>query len=90
MNMDYFNYAVGLTMTNKKFNYLFGGPPIKPESELTQREMDIARSVQEVTEEIVLKIAKNVRRVTKKIFMPCWWSRIELCFQWQVTSCRYF
>ena len=69
MNMDYFNYAVGLTMTNKKFNYLFGGPPRKPESELTQREMDIARSVQEVTEEIVLKIAKNVRRVTKKKYL---------------------
>ncbi len=48
--MDYFNYAVGLTMTNEKFNTLFGGSPRKPESELTQKEMDIARSVQEVTE----------------------------------------
>ena len=67
MNMDYFNYAVGLTMTNKKFDTLFGGPPRKPESELTQKEMDIARSVQEVTEEIVLKIAKHVRKVTRKI-----------------------
>ena len=63
MNMDYFNYAVGLTMTNKKFDTLFGGPPRKPESELTQKEMDIARSVQEVTEEIVLKIAKHVKKV---------------------------
>ena len=45
---------------------LFGGPPRKPESELTQKEMDIARSVQEVTEEIVLKIAKHVKKVTKK------------------------
>ena len=66
MNMDYFNYSVGLTMINKKFNDLFGGPPRKPESELTQKEMDIARSIQEVTEEIVLKMAKHVKRTTKK------------------------
>ena len=66
MNMDYFNYAVGLTMTNKKFDTLFGGPPRKPESELTQKEMDIARSVQEVTEEIVLKIAKHVKKALEK------------------------
>ena len=69
MNMDYFDYAVGLTMTNKKFNMLFGGPPRKPESELTQKEMDIARSVQEVTEEIVLKIAKHVKKVTRKKYL---------------------
>ena len=69
MNMDYFDYAVGLTMTNKKFNMLFGGPPRKPESELTQKEMDIARSVQEVTEEIVLKISKHVRKVTRKKYL---------------------
>ena len=66
MNMKYFNYAVGLTMTNKKFDTLFGGPPRKPESELTQKEMDIARSVQEVTEEIVLKIAKHVKKLLEK------------------------
>ena len=64
MNMDYFNYNVGLTMTNRKFNKLFGGPPRIPESELTQKEMDLARSVQEVTEEIVIKIAKHVRKHT--------------------------
>ena len=69
LNMDYFNYAVGLTMTNKKFDTLFGGSPRKPESELTQKEMDIARSVQEVTEEIVLKIAKHVRKVTSKKYL---------------------
>ena len=69
MNMDYFNYAFGLTMTNKKFDTLFGGPPRKPETELTQKEMDIARSVQEVTEEIVLKIAKHVRKVTRKKYL---------------------
>ncbi|MGB5849290.1 MAG: carbamoyltransferase [Ignavibacteriaceae bacterium] len=64
MNMDYFNYCAGLTMTNKKFDKLFGGPPRKPESNLTQREMDIARSLQEVTEEIVLKIGEHVYNET--------------------------
>ena len=64
MDMAYFNYAAGLTMTNRKFNQLFGGLPRKPESELTQREMDLARSVQEVTEEIVLKIASYVRKAS--------------------------
>ena len=59
MNMDYFNYCAGLTMTNRKFDKLFDGPPRKPESKLTQREMDIARSVQEVTEEVVLADRKT-------------------------------
>ncbi|HQF43014.1 MAG TPA: carbamoyltransferase [Ignavibacteriaceae bacterium] len=65
MNMDYFNYCQGLTMTNKKFNKLFGGPPRVPETNLTQKEMDIARSLQEVTEEIVLKIGRHVYKETK-------------------------
>jgi len=56
VNVNYFDYLGGLTMTNKKFEQLFGGPPRKPESEITQREMDIARSIQVVTEEIVLKM----------------------------------
>ncbi len=60
MNMEYFNYCVGLTMTNRKFDKLFGGPPRKPESKITQREMDLARSLQEVTEEIVLKMGNHV------------------------------
>ena len=64
MNMDYFNFCAGLAMTNSKFHRLFGGPPRKPESKLTQKEMDIARSVQEVTEEIVLKMAKHVKKET--------------------------
>jgi carbamoyltransferase len=51
-------------MTNGKFDKLFGGPPRKPESKLTQREMDIARSVQEVTEEVVLRIARHIRKET--------------------------
>jgi len=60
LNMDYFNYATGLTMTNQRFDRLFGGPPRQPESKITQREMDIASSIQWVTEEIVLRLAKTV------------------------------
>ena len=66
MDMSYFNYSVGLTMTNYKFNQLFGGPPREPESELTQKEMDIARSVQEVTEEIVMKMAEAFERQLRR------------------------
>ena len=69
MNMDYFNYCVGLTMTNSKFHTLFGAPPRKPESKITQKEMDLARSVQEVTEEIVIKVAKHIKKETKMKFL---------------------
>ncbi|MCR4348206.1 MAG: carbamoyltransferase [Sulfuricaulis sp.] len=62
LNMDYFNYAAGLTMTNGKFDRLFGGPPRKPESPLAQREMDIARSIQAVTEEVILRLGKTIRQ----------------------------
>jgi len=62
LDMQYFNYATGLTMTNKAFDGLFGSPPRSPESEITQREMDIAASIQVVTEEIVLKLGNTVRR----------------------------
>lgn len=61
LNMEYFNYATGLTMTNKKFDRLFGGPPRTAEGQLTQREMDIAASIQEVTEEVVLRLARTVQ-----------------------------
>lgn len=64
LDMSYFNYCVGLTMTNDKFHDLFGGPPRKPESELTQKEMDLAASVQLVTEEIVIKLAKGIAQST--------------------------
>jgi carbamoyltransferase len=64
MNMEYFNYCQGLTMTNGKFNKLFGGPPREPETNLTQKEMDLARSLQEVTEEIVLKLGNHVYKKT--------------------------
>ncbi|PLX46797.1 MAG: hypothetical protein C0613_16015 [Desulfobulbaceae bacterium] len=64
MNMDYFNYCTGLTMTNSRFAKLFDGPPRQLEAPLTQREMDLARSVQDVTEEIVLRMARHVRKET--------------------------
>ncbi len=64
LNMKYFNYATGLTMTNKKFAELFGAPAREPESELSQKEMDIARSIQWVTEEVVLRLARSVHKET--------------------------
>ena len=64
MNMDYFNYCTGLTMTSRKFADLFGGPPRKPESKLSQREMDLARSIQEVTEEVMLRLSNTMHRET--------------------------
>ncbi|MDP1676118.1 MAG: carbamoyltransferase [Bacteroidota bacterium] len=64
MNMEYFNYSVGLTMTNDKFAALFDGPARKPESKLTQREMDIAASLQVVTENIMIKIVRHAKNIT--------------------------
>jgi len=64
MNMKYFNYCTGLTMTNGKFDKLFGGPPRKPESAMTQRHMDLARSLQDVTEEVMLRMTRHVHRET--------------------------
>ncbi len=62
MDMQYFNYATGLTMTNDRFADLFGGPARQPESAISQKEMDIARSIQAVTEEIVLRLGRTVHR----------------------------
>jgi carbamoyltransferase len=64
LDMSYFDYATGLTMTNKKFDALFGGPPRSSETELTQREMDLAASVQKVTEDIVLELARGIAKDT--------------------------
>src|SRR5262245_26488849 len=64
LNMEYFNYLHGLTMTNGAFDRLFGGPPREAESKLTQREMDLAASVQVVTEEIMLRMARHVHHET--------------------------
>jgi len=64
LNMKYFNYCQGLTMTSPAFHDLFGGPPRESESTLTQVEMDLARSVQDVTEEVMLRMARHVRKET--------------------------
>ena len=64
LDMSYFDYATGLKMTNKKFDALFGGPPRTSETELTQREMDLAASVQKVTEDIVLELARGIAKET--------------------------
>lgn len=64
MNMEYFNYCTGLTMTSRKFDEVFGGPPRQPESKLSQREMDLARSIQEVTEEVMLRLSRTMHRET--------------------------
>jgi len=66
LNMKYFNYCAGLTMTNSHFHALFGGAPRKSETKLTQREMDLARSVQEVTEEVMLRMARHIRKTTNQ------------------------
>lgn len=64
LDQRYFNYCHGLRMTNRRFHELFGGPPRRPEDELTQRHMDLAASVQEVTEVVVLHLARHVHRKT--------------------------
>jgi carbamoyltransferase len=69
LNMEYFNFVAGLTMTNEKFNKLFGGEPRKPESKLTQREMDLARSVQDVTEIAMIKMARHIKEVTGEKYL---------------------
>jgi carbamoyltransferase len=64
IHQAYFNYLSGLTMTSKAFDDLFGGPPREPESKLTQRELDLARSVQEVCEEVMLRMVRTLHRET--------------------------
>lgn len=64
LDMSYFNYCTGLTMTNERFDALFGGPARTAEGQLTQREMDLAASIQAVTEEVVIKLARGVRKST--------------------------
>lgn len=69
LDMAYFDFATGLTMTNERFHRLFGGPPRKPESPLTQREMDLAASIQVVTEEVVLKLARSIPQGTGERYL---------------------
>lgn len=66
LNQRYFNYVAGLCMTNQVFAKLFGGPPRTPETPITKREMDIAASIQQVTERVILNMAQHVHRVTGK------------------------
>ncbi len=64
LDMSYFDFCTGLTMTNKKFHALFGGPPRELEAELSQREMDLAASIQKITEEVLIKLAKSIAKET--------------------------
>ena len=64
LNQEYFNYCSGLTMTNERFHALFGGPPRVPETLLTQKEMDLAASIQVVTEEVMLRLARRAHELT--------------------------
>jgi len=64
LNMKYFNYCAGLTMTNKNFNRLFNRPPRKPETQITQMDMDLARSIQTVAEEVMLKVSRHIHKLT--------------------------
>jgi carbamoyltransferase len=66
LDMRYFDYCTGLTMTNDRFHALFGGRPRNPESQLTQRQMDLAASIQAVTEEVVIKLAKDIQWTTRQ------------------------
>lgn len=66
LNMDYFNYETGLTMTGSKMHTLFDRPPRKPESSITQMDMDLARSVQEVTEDVMMKTVRHIQKTTGK------------------------
>ena len=64
LDLSYFNYCTGLTMTNGKFDALFGGPPRTPDQLLTQRHMDLAASIQAVTEEVMLRLTRSLRKET--------------------------
>ena len=66
LNVEYFDYCTGLEMTNDRFSKLFGGPPREPETRLTQREMDLARSIQEVAEDVMMRLAKTLHRETRE------------------------
>src|SRR5213594_2300061 len=83
LNQEYFNYLTGLTMTNGAFDRLFGGPPRVPETKLTQREMDLARSIQVVCEEIMLRMARTARLVWK----TCVWLGVWPSIAWGTGVC---
>ena len=66
LNMDYFDFLAGTKMTNHQFDMVFGGPPRQPESEITQRECDLARSIQVVLEDVVLRMARHAAALTEE------------------------
>jgi len=69
LDLSYFDFLGGLKMTNSRFSKLFGGPPRKPETEITQREMDIAASIQSVTEDVVIKMVQHVHKETGQKYL---------------------
>ena len=69
LDLSYFDFLGGLRMTNKRFGALFGGPPRNPEAEITEREMDLAASIQAVTEEIIMKMVRHVHEETKRKYL---------------------
>ena len=84
LNMDYFNYCTGLTMTNARFHALFGGPPRPPESLLRQQDMDLARSIQDVTEEVMVRLATDhASGDGRRPALSGGWGGPQLCGQWQ-------
>ena len=84
LNMDYFDFPTGRTMTNKKFHNLFGREPRIPESEITEFEMDMACSIQLVVEEVLLKLSSWAREISGKTnFMSSWRCGVELCWEWK-------
>ena len=88
LDQSYFNYATGLTMTNNKFNKLFGSKPRDPtKNKISQFNMDIAASIQKVTEEIMIKLTKSIQKEYQiKKFVFGWWGGSKLCSQWKNTS----
>jgi len=85
LDLDYFNYCTGLTMTNGRFDALFGGPPRNPETRLTQREMDLAASIQAATEEVVLRLTRSIAQETGP--PTCAWPAASRSIAWR--TARY-
>ena len=89
LDLSYFNYCHGLTMTSQKFHQLFGGEPRQPESQITQRDMDLAASIQMVTEEILMKMVQHVHdRTGQSRLCMAGGSRLELRGEWQDSAGR--
>ena len=89
LNLDYFSFCTGLTMTDRRFDALFGGPPRRPDQRLEQRHMDLAASIQAVTEEVVLRLTRSLAAETgHEKSLPCRRGRAQLRRQWQGSARR--